>query len=67
MTAVRFEQCQTTVLIRVIDELRVSNEFTRKPAILLINNCFIHTGPGSLPTLREHNVKAVTFPLTLLK
>jgi hypothetical protein len=62
MSATLFQQYITTVLIPFIDRVRTNDQFAGKPAILLMDNCLIHTRPEVLKALREHNVKVITFP-----
>jgi hypothetical protein len=62
VTATLFQQHITSVLIPLIERLRTNSEFTSKLAILLMDNCSIHTRPEVLATLRNHNVKVITFP-----
>ena len=62
LTAELFHQYVTTVLLPFIDELRTNDEFAGKTAILLMDNCSIHTRPSVLLHLKEHNVKVITFP-----
>jgi hypothetical protein len=62
VTATLFQQYAISVLIPFIEMLRTNPEFTGKSAILLLDNCFIHTRPEVLATLRNHNVKMITFP-----
>jgi hypothetical protein len=61
VTAALFQQYVTSVLIPLIERLRTNPEFTRKSAILLMDNCSIHARPEVLATLRDHNVKVITF------
>jgi hypothetical protein len=62
VTATLFQQYVTSVLILFIERVRTNPEFTDKSAILLMNHCFIHTRPEVPATLRNHNVKVITFP-----
>jgi hypothetical protein len=62
VTATLFQQYVTSVLIPFIERLRTNPEFTGKSATLLMDNCSIHTRPEVLATLRDHNVKVITFP-----
>jgi hypothetical protein len=62
VTATLFQQYGTSVLIPFIDRLRTNPEFTGKSVILLMDNCFIHTRTEVLVTLRDQNVKRITFP-----
>jgi hypothetical protein len=62
VTATLFQQYGTSVLIPFIQRLQTNLEFTGKSVILLLDNCFIHTRPEVLATLRDHNVKVITFP-----
>jgi hypothetical protein len=48
-----FQQYITIVLILFINKLRANEQFAEKPAMLLIDNCFIQTKPEVLPILRE--------------
>jgi hypothetical protein len=57
-----FRQYIRTVPSPFMDERRTNAEFAEKPAILLMRNCSIHTRPADPMTLREQNVKAITFP-----
>jgi hypothetical protein len=61
ITAIAFQQYVTTVLIPFIKRLRTNQEIRGKSTILLMDNCSIHTKPEILATLREHNVKIITF------
>jgi hypothetical protein len=61
VTATLFQQYITNVLIPFIERLRTNPEFIGKSAILLMDNCFIHMRPEVLATLRDHNVKVITF------
>jgi hypothetical protein len=45
-TATFFQQYLTSLLIPVIERLRTNPKFTGKSAILLMDNCSIHTRPG---------------------
>jgi hypothetical protein len=60
--ATLFQQYVTSVLIPFIEKLRTHPEFTSKSAILLMDNCSIHTRPEVLATLMDRNVKMTTFP-----
>jgi hypothetical protein len=62
ITATLFQQYATSVLILFIERLRTNQEFRGKSAILLMDNCSIHLKLEILATLREHNVKMITFP-----
>jgi hypothetical protein len=62
LTATIFQQYATSVLISFIERLRTNPEFTDKSAVLLMDNCFIHTRSEVLTTLRDHSVKVITFP-----
>jgi hypothetical protein len=62
ITATLFRQYVTSVLIPFIERPRTNPEFAGKPVILLLDNCSIHTRSEVLATLREHNVKVITFP-----
>jgi hypothetical protein len=62
VTATLFQQYVTSVLIPFIERLQTNPEFTCKSAILLVDNCSIHTRPDLLATLRDHKVKVITFP-----
>jgi hypothetical protein len=62
VTATLFQQDGTSVLIPFIERLRTNLEFTGKSVILLLDNCFIHTRPGVLAILKDHNVKVITSP-----
>jgi hypothetical protein len=61
-TATLFQQYVTSVLIPLIERLRTNPEFTGKSAILLRDNCSIHTKPEVLAALRDQNVKVISFP-----
>jgi hypothetical protein len=62
VTARLFQQYFIIVLIPVIEVFRTNQEFRGKLAILLMDSFSIHTKPEILTTLREHNVKIITFP-----
>jgi hypothetical protein len=62
MSAALFQQYATTVLIPFMNRVWTNDQLARKPAILLMDNCFIHTRPEVLRMLREHDVKVITFP-----
>jgi hypothetical protein len=62
VTATLFQQYVTSVLIPFIEGLQTNPEFTGKSAILRMDKCSIHTRPGAIATLRDHNVKVTTFP-----
>jgi hypothetical protein len=62
VTATLFQQYGTSVLIPFVERLRTNPEFTGKSAILLIDNCFIHTRPEVFAALRDHNVNMIIFP-----
>jgi hypothetical protein len=68
VTVTFFQQYVTSVLIPFIERPRTNLEFTSKSTISLLDNCSIHTKPEVLATLRDHNVKVITFPphITLL-
>jgi hypothetical protein len=61
-TATLLQQYVTSVLIPFIERLRTNPEFTGKSAVLLMDNCSVHTRTEVLATLRDHNVKVITFP-----
>jgi hypothetical protein len=61
MNAELFRQYVTTVLIPFINRLRSNEQLVGKPAILLMDNCSIHTKSEIIKILRQHDVKAVTF------
>jgi hypothetical protein len=62
VTVTLFQQYGTSVLIPFIERLRTNPEFTGESAILLMDNCSIHTRLEVLATLRDYNVKVITFP-----
>jgi hypothetical protein len=62
MTAALFQQYVITVLIPFINRIRTNDQLAGKPAILLMDNCSLHTRPEVLEMLREHDVKVITFP-----
>jgi hypothetical protein len=57
-----FQQYATTVLIPFINQVWTNDQLAGKPAILLMENCRIHTRPEALKMLRDHDVKVITFP-----
>jgi hypothetical protein len=61
MSVLLFQQYVTTVLIPFIGQLPTNDEFAGKPAVLLMDNCSIHTKPEVLAILREHDGKAIIF------
>jgi hypothetical protein len=61
VAATPFQQYVTSVLIPFIERLRTNPESIGKSAILPLDNCSIHTRPEVLATLRDHNVKVITF------
>jgi hypothetical protein len=63
VTTTLFQQYVTSFLIPFIDRLRTNTEFTGKSALLPMENCFIHMRREVLGTLRDHNAKAIIFPL----
>jgi hypothetical protein len=62
MTAALFQQYVTTVLIPFINRVRTNDQLAGKPAILLMDNCSIHTRPEVFEMLREDDVTVITFP-----
>jgi hypothetical protein len=62
MTAALFQQYVTTVLIPFINRVRTNDQLAGKPAILLMENCSIHTRPDVPQRVREHCVKVIAFP-----
>jgi hypothetical protein len=62
LAAALFQQYVRTVLIPFINRVRTNDRLAGKPAILLMDNCSIHTRPEVLKMLREHDVKVMTFP-----
>jgi hypothetical protein len=62
VTAILFRHYVTSGLIPFIEKLQIDPEFTGKSAILLLDNCSIHTRPEVLATLREHSMKVIAFP-----
>jgi hypothetical protein len=62
MTAGLSQHDVTTVLIRVINEMRKNDAFAGKPTILVMDDSSIDRTPASLMTLREHNLKLINFP-----
>jgi hypothetical protein len=62
VSATPFQQYVTSILIPFIERRRTNPEFTDKSAILLMDNCSIYTRPEVVATLRDHNMKLITFP-----
>jgi hypothetical protein len=62
MTAALFQQSVPTVLIPFINRVWTNDQLAGKPAILLMENCSIHTRPEVQRMLREHDVKVITVP-----
>jgi hypothetical protein len=62
VTATLFQRYVMRVLISFIERLRTNPEFTGESAILPMDNCFIHTRPELLATLKDHSVNVIIFP-----
>jgi hypothetical protein len=52
----------TTIFIPTNGGRPPNNELTGKPAVLPTDNRPTHTRAGVLTTLKEHNVRVITFP-----
>jgi hypothetical protein len=65
LTAALFPQYTATLLIPFIDGLRINDEFTGKSRILRMDPSPSRTRRDVLPTLREHGLQVIPFPLPL--
>jgi hypothetical protein len=57
-----FHECESTVLVPYIEDLRTNEEFAGKETVLRMNNFSSHVQSDTLSVLAGHQVKAVTFP-----
>jgi hypothetical protein len=62
MSSEWFAEYISTVLLPCIEELRSNCEFADREAVLLMDNCSVHTRAESLQEPADYRVTVITFP-----